>query len=534
MRSPLENAESNEEPAELYPGSLIRGRTGRAYAVVREIGAGGFARVFLVRSPDGRSYACKVFREPDDVERRARPSASVAMDHEWQALEKLRGSSLFPTPHDRGLVGALPFLIEDYVAGIPLRDVLDHFGVLDVGLVIELVDDLARGLNAAHARGVVHRDVASHNIMLTTSRRRGRTRIECRILDPGLARVHLRGDHRALSMMYSPGYTAPERLRLDHAPVAPSPAEDYFSLGAVAFESLRGSLPFGPFGPHNLPASGVRPNWVDSAVPPAVRALVNQLLAVEPTARAADFESLSDAMVRARQSAGGASATTRSWLEAAVEHRRVVDALVYESAPTRDADDQPPRPTGRADWFDALPLPVALGLGLCSGAVAMAAFSFTGPHQRLVAGLGLLAVVLGVAWRAQWVAVPTERRRGEPLEDVISAARGVGHAPDAPRPAARATARSNQPATICASRSSTRPMTVGVGTNGVGAQSGRQVGSTRPLGLAPPGGDTRAPPAESGAPRFTRVLSAHAVSIEQADATSDEQADATSEVEHAT
>ncbi len=429
---------------------ILRGQDGRVYEFVEQLGAGGFAEVHLVRAPDRRVYACKLFREPEGPERDVRPSATDAMENEWQALDKLRGSALFPTPHDRGVHEGQPFLIEDYVPGLLLRDVLDRFGPLDPGAVLDMVDSLARGLSHAHRRGVVHRDLASHNIMLTIDEGGSRRRVRAHILDPGLARVHLRGDHRALSMMYSPGYTAPERLRPSDGPHPPHAAEDYFSLGAVAFESLCGKLPFGRFGPRQLPPPNARPGW-PTRVPPPVRAVINTLLAIDPDERPASFDALADALVRARQAEPTPEKRTLDWIATATRSRT-------HAAPEPPAPDEDALPTtgplasltGRAGWLDALPAPAALALGLLVGGLTMGGFALVDPYDRLLAGSGVLSIVAGIAWRARWVAVPDDAARGQGDPARADEAADVGNEPKrGPRPTA-------QPAT--------RPMTIGWST----------------------------------------------------------------------
>ena len=103
-----------------------------------------------------------------------------------------------------------------------------------------MLEQIAQGLDAAHAVGVLHRDLKSHNVFLRRSES-GAT--QAVLTDFGLARSN-RGrrchPHRLGAMMGTPAYMAPEQV----SGAAVGPAADLYAFGVVAFEMVTGRLPF--------------------------------------------------------------------------------------------------------------------------------------------------------------------------------------------------------------------------------------------------------------------------------------------------
>jgi serine/threonine-protein kinase len=154
--------------------------------------------------------------------REARAAAAVCHDH-VVAVHAV---------HD---VDGLPYLVMQYVAGESLQDRLDRSGPLDPAEVVRVGLQAARGLAAAHARGLVHRDVKPANILLEE----GTSRVK--LTDFGLARA---ADDVGLTqagvVAGTPEYMAPEQARgeqVDHR-------ADLFSLGSVLYACCTGEPPF--------------------------------------------------------------------------------------------------------------------------------------------------------------------------------------------------------------------------------------------------------------------------------------------------
>jgi len=129
--------------------------------------------------------------------------------------------------------GRPAFLVMEFIAGPPLTQVLAR-GPLPPARVLDVVAQVAAGLAAAHAAGVVHRDIKPGNLLVDRSG-------TVKITDFGIA--YALGSApvtRTGTLIGTPAYLAPERVNGQAA----GPASDLYSLGMVAYECLTGSLPF--------------------------------------------------------------------------------------------------------------------------------------------------------------------------------------------------------------------------------------------------------------------------------------------------
>jgi len=148
--------------------------------------------------------------------------------------------------------GAEPLLViaMERLDGPTLSRFLRDRGPLDVEEALPIAVQLCRGLAAAHAAGVVHRDLKSSNVMLTTGGPTSEPGPRAVITDFGIARA---GDEEAAldrltasgQIIGTPAYVAPEQVRGDRA----GPRADIYSLGVVLFEMVTGEQPFQGRGP---------------------------------------------------------------------------------------------------------------------------------------------------------------------------------------------------------------------------------------------------------------------------------------------
>src|SRR5260370_36061100 len=170
-----------------------------------------------------------------------------------------------------------PFLVMELVDGPPLARLLAA-GPLDPARVMDLVAQAAEGLAAAHAAGLVHRDVKPGNLLLAPGDR-------VKITDFGIA--HAAGSApitRTGILVGTPAYLAPERV----AGAPATPASDLYSLGVVAYECLAGAPPFSGTAMEIALSHQLRPlPPLSPHVPAGAAALVAALTATDPAARPA-------------------------------------------------------------------------------------------------------------------------------------------------------------------------------------------------------------------------------------------------------
>jgi eukaryotic-like serine/threonine-protein kinase len=261
------------EPAR-HPEML--GRIGR-YDVERLIGAGGMGVVLKAFDTDlHRVVAVKVL-----LPHLAHSSAArQRFAREAQAAAAIVHEHVIPI-YNVGSDAAIPYLVMQFVPGHSLQTRVDESGPLDIKDVLRIARQAAAGLEAAHAQGVMHRDVKPANILLEESVDR------VLISDFGLARTV---DDATLTrtgvLAGTPHYMSPEQASgktMDHR-------SDLFSLGSVIYFMCTGAPPFqaeSPMGTLNrICHEPHRPaDEVNSAVPFDLADLIDRLLAKDPAQR---------------------------------------------------------------------------------------------------------------------------------------------------------------------------------------------------------------------------------------------------------
>jgi tRNA A-37 threonylcarbamoyl transferase component Bud32 len=190
-----------------------------------------------------------------------------------------------------------PYLVMELIDGPSLEAVLAG-GPLDATRTMDIIAQAAAGLQAAHAAGMIHRDVKPGNLLLSP----GGT---VKITDFGIA--HMVGSAPVTvsgELVGTPGYLAPERVVGEQA----TPASDLYSLGMVAYECLAGASPF--TGPALVVALAQRDRPLPPSVSADVGAFVARLTAKDPAQR---LNSAAEAAVWAGLLRDGLGAELSRW-----------------------------------------------------------------------------------------------------------------------------------------------------------------------------------------------------------------------------
>ncbi|MFP2928136.1 protein kinase domain-containing protein [Pyxidicoccus sp. 3LG] len=253
---------------------LLAGR----YQLEHELGRGGMATVFLARDLRlSRRVAVKVMHPGGDGRRAER------FRREAELAASLKHPNVLEV-HDFGEDATHgPFLVCEWVQGESLRELARRLAPVPPEVVAVLGWELARALEAAHARGVVHRDVKPENVLVSKGG-------PLKLADFGIAALE---DQERLTstgaITGSLAYMAPERLDTG----AWSPASDVYAVGVILFELCTGTTPHAGRGSAHLAASVMTrdaPRLAEAApgTPEPLSALVDRCLARDSRERPAD------------------------------------------------------------------------------------------------------------------------------------------------------------------------------------------------------------------------------------------------------
>jgi serine/threonine protein kinase len=264
----------------LVPGTLVD-----AYEVEKLLGAGGMGAVYGAHHEKlGRRAAIKVIAPRLSRDR----GAIERFEQEAQALARLSHPNIVAVL----AVGTLPgdgrsFFIMEWLDGESLQARLDR-GRTSLGDALDLMDQIARGLQGAHAAGIVHRDLKPDNCWL--QRVGGEARPVVKLLDFGLSKLtqHRRSEETVANVMFgTPQFMSPEQCQSARDV---GPATDTYALGCIAYQLLCGRLPFLYDNVAELIVAHQteeppRPRDLDPAIDHDLDALIYAMLAKDPARR---------------------------------------------------------------------------------------------------------------------------------------------------------------------------------------------------------------------------------------------------------
>ena len=259
-------------------GTFFDGR----YQVVRKLGAGGMANVYLAEDQElGRGVAIKILndRHANDeqfVERFRREAKNAA------ALSHPNIVSIY----DRGEAEGTYYIAMEYLDGRTLKELIVQRGPAPVTVSVEYARQVLSALRFAHRHGIVHRDIKPHNVLVDAEGR-------VKVTDFGIARAGASQMTEAGSIVGTAQYLSPEQARGGDV----DQRSDLYSLGVVLYELITGTLPFNGDTPVEIamkhlstvpePPSERRPD-----IPRDLDLIVMRALAKDPDDRYASAEEM--------------------------------------------------------------------------------------------------------------------------------------------------------------------------------------------------------------------------------------------------
>ncbi|MCI7020073.1 MAG: Stk1 family PASTA domain-containing Ser/Thr kinase [Clostridiales bacterium] len=208
-----------------YIGRLLDGR----YEILEIIGTGGMAVVYKARCHRlNRLVAIKILKD------------EFARDEEFRRRFRAEGEAVAMLSHpnivqvyDVSTSDSANFIVMELIDGISLKEYMEKKGILNWKETLHFSLQIAKGLEHAHSRGIIHRDIKPHNIMVLKNG-------SVKVMDFGIARVMNKSNTLTKEALGSVHYISPEQAKGGHT----DNRSDLYSLGVVMYEMMAGRPPY--------------------------------------------------------------------------------------------------------------------------------------------------------------------------------------------------------------------------------------------------------------------------------------------------
>src|SRR3984885_3358958 len=272
--------------AEIARDTLIDGR----YRVVRRLGTGGMADVFLAEDQQlGRKVALKLLHrrfaeDPGFVERFRREAQSAA------GLQHPNVVSVY----DRGSYDDTYYIAMEYLPGRSLKQLIRDEAPLDPVRAIDIALQVLKAARFAHRRGVIHRDLKPHNVIVDDAD-------QAKVTDFGIDRAGASDMTETGSIMGTAQYLSPEQAQ----GLSVGAGSDLYSIGVVLYELLTGRVPFDAESAVTIALKHVSeapppPSAINPSVPPELEQVVMWALNKNPVDRPANADQFITALEQAK------------------------------------------------------------------------------------------------------------------------------------------------------------------------------------------------------------------------------------------
>ena len=254
-----------------YIGRLLDGR----YEILEVIGTGGMAVVYKARCHRlNRLVAIKILKDDylQDEEFRQR------FHDEGQAVAMLSHPNIVSV-YDVSSSSEADFIVMELIDGITLKQYMEKKGVLNWKETLHFAMQIAKALEHAHGRGIVHRDIKPHNVMVLKNG-------SVKVADFGIARVMSKSNTLTKEALGSVHYISPEQAkggRVDNR-------SDIYSLGIVMYEMIAGRVPYDGESPvsvaiQHINGGAAKPSVFNPNIPTGLEQIILKSMALAPAER---------------------------------------------------------------------------------------------------------------------------------------------------------------------------------------------------------------------------------------------------------
>jgi serine/threonine protein kinase len=287
---PKEGATLVDAEADKQEDEFVGTTLAQTYAITKVIGEGGMGRVYQAQHTriGGKMFALKMLhpefaRQPEVLsrfQREAEAAASIKNAHVIDVYDVDR------TPDGR------PYIVGELLEGTELADYLQKVGSLPVPRAVRITRQICKALAAAHARGIVHRDMKPENVFLTGEIEKP----HAKVIDFGISKT---GDTPGTALtktgmiMGTPSYMAPEQAKGDKV----DQRVDIYATGAILYCCLTGKRPFDRNDPTATLAAVLteepqRPRELNDTIPERLELVVQRAMSKNPKERYQRIEDL--------------------------------------------------------------------------------------------------------------------------------------------------------------------------------------------------------------------------------------------------
>ena len=254
-----------------YIGRLLDDR----YEILEVIGVGGMAVVYKAKCHRlNRMVAIKILKDDflEDEDFRSRFHA------EGQAVAMLSHPNIVSV-YDVSSSSGGDYIVMELIEGITLKQYIERKGALNWKETLHFALQIAKALDHAHSRGIVHRDIKPHNIMVL---RNGTVKVA----DFGIARGIAKGNTLRKEALGSVHYISPEQAKGEHVDAR----SDIYSLGVVMYEMATAKQPYEGSSPINVAlqhinGTAVMPSVLNSSIPTGLEQIIMKSMEKDPENR---------------------------------------------------------------------------------------------------------------------------------------------------------------------------------------------------------------------------------------------------------
>ena len=274
--------------------ALERGRVfADRYEILGIVGKGGMGVVYRARDRQLDEVVALKLLRPEVLASDA--SLLDRFKQEIKLARRITHRNVLRT-HDFGEAEGVPYISMEYLEGVTLKDLIRSRGALPLGVGLSIAKQMCHGLEAAHAGGVVHRDIKPHNMLIIPESG------ELKIMDFGIARVStVEGEATGLTtagtVMGTPDYMPPEQAQGRPADFR----SDIYALGVVLFEVFTGGLPFTGDSVMAVVMAHIqtpppKPRTLNGTLPPELETVILRALEKDPARRWQGMDELLEAL----------------------------------------------------------------------------------------------------------------------------------------------------------------------------------------------------------------------------------------------